>query len=59
MNKNQNTLQSLTEYCEAHPEQRFWQAVRNWSGYNFVYVSDFLAELDPVVDTFGFQEKDR
>ena len=25
-------------YCEEHPQQRFWQALRNWTGYQFIYV---------------------
>ena len=24
-------LVSFTDYCVAHPEQRFWQALRNWA----------------------------
>lgn len=28
---NQKTLSSFVSYCEAHPEQRFWQALRNWA----------------------------
>lgn len=31
MNKNQEELNSFVEYCTAHPEQRFWQALLNWS----------------------------
>lgn len=38
MNKNQEELNSFVEYCTAHPEQRFWQALRNWS--NKQYSSD-------------------
>ena len=25
-------------YCEEHPQQRFFQALRNWTGYDFVSV---------------------
>jgi len=37
--KNQKTLASFVAFCKASPEQRFWQALRNWSKYNFVYGS--------------------
>ena len=36
MNKE---LKSFIKYCEKNPEQRFWQALRNWSKYNFIYGS--------------------
>lgn len=45
MRKNQTHLSSFTVYCRNHPEQRFWQALRNWSGYRFIYgqkEGDFL-----------------
>jgi hypothetical protein len=34
--KNVYALTSFVEYCKAHPQERFWQALRNWSGYSFV-----------------------
>jgi len=27
-------------YCIQHTEERFWQALRNWSGHKFIYASD-------------------
>lgn len=44
-------LKSFVAYCEAHPQLRFWQALRNWSGWNFVFVSDKSGGLD-LLDTF-------
>lgn len=40
-------------YCEANPSQRFWQALRNWSGHCFIGVS-----RDGVTykDTFHFHK---
>lgn len=32
-------------YCCRNPQLRFWQALRNWSGHNFIYVSDKLPDL--------------
>jgi hypothetical protein len=37
MNKNGQKLVEFIKYCMEHPEQRFWQALRNWSGYYFVF----------------------
>lgn len=30
-NKNELQLKKFTAYCEAHPSERFWQALRNWA----------------------------
>lgn len=29
--------ESLKQYIEAHPGERFWQALRNWSGSEAIY----------------------
>ena len=36
----------LLEYCEKNPEQRVWQAVRNFTGWKFVYVGDGRLKKD-------------
>ncbi len=36
LNRNELALASLTAYCNLHPEQRFWQSLRNWSGFDQV-----------------------
>jgi len=33
-------LKSFVLYCYQHPEERFWQALRNWSDYNFILSAD-------------------
>lgn len=55
MNKNEKLLKDFTEYCKANPELRFWQALRNWSGWAFIRVSmnDNSGE-----DTFYWENKD-
>ena len=57
--KSEKLLKELTEYCETHPEERLWQAIRNWSGFGFILASESedIEELnDPknIVDTFYF-----
>jgi hypothetical protein len=65
--RSQTLLDSFVNYCQEHPEERFWQALRNWCGWSFVLVtqkslfSDFpkvkvsipLKDLD---DTFYWEE---
>jgi len=38
--RNSETLKSFVDYCKSHPQERFWQALRNWAGVGFVCVSD-------------------
>lgn len=40
---NSILLQSFADYCKQHPTERFWQALRNWSGYPFIYGSNLNA----------------
>ena len=35
--KNKEQLIEFLQYCLDHPEERFWQALRNWSGYFFIF----------------------
>lgn len=49
-NKNARLLSSFILYCETHPDERFWQALRNWSRVPFIYAADFL--MGDTVDTF-------
>ena len=35
--KSKRLLDSFVQYCESNPSERFWQALRNWSGYTFIY----------------------
>ena len=44
MNKNKEKLDSFVAYCVAHPEERFWQSLRNWSGYSFIYATNMLLD---------------
>lgn len=37
--RNSELLGSFTQFCHTFPEQRFWQALRNWSGNDFILAS--------------------
>ena len=53
-NKTQDTLDDFMAYVIDHPTERFWQALRNWSGADFIQFGRGLAE----VDTFEWEGKD-
>lgn len=54
--KNSKILGSFSAYCKSHPDQRFWQALRNWSGFNFIYAS-MKALGGEVQDTFHWDKE--
>lgn len=54
-NKNADILKSFVEYCETHPQERFWQALRNWCGWSFVMVSH--EKIGNGRDTFYFKDR--
>lgn len=39
--KNVEAVRSFTEFCKAHPDYRFWQALRNWSGARFIFARTY------------------
>lgn len=52
--KNKERLESFTKYCKEHPGERFWQALRNWSDYGFIFFADKAAHEEPeLIDTFN------
>ena len=36
--KNSKLLASFTKYAHSHKEERFFQCLRNWCGWPFVFV---------------------
>ena len=59
--RNEDVLASFTAYCEMHPDQRFWQALRNWSGHSFIIARDYPPTPDdrPQADTFFWEGRNR
>ncbi len=49
---NKELLLSFTEYCFKNPEQRFWQALRNWSEYNYILGAADIEDTLTFEDTF-------
>lgn len=60
--KNELLLEQFTEYCANHPEERFFQALRNWMEVGYLLVADGADKSDvltDVQDTFYWNEKDK
>ncbi len=71
-NKNEEVLASFSIYCHLHPEERFWQALRNWSGHAFIFAGNLqpktpdgvlvaprdltVEELIGLVESFGLKD---
>ena len=36
MSRNNEVLKDFVEFCEQHPDLRFWQALLTWSGLKFI-----------------------
>ena len=62
MNK---TLKSFVDYCEAHPQERFWQALANWSKSNYILIaqnSSWYYNDDQkfnLIDTYYFKGRNK
>lgn len=61
--RNSEVLASFIAYCQQNPDERFWQALRNWCEMSFVLVSDIGphdmcdANVGEVYDTFYWEGK--
>lgn len=53
--RSEKTKQGFIKYMEEHPDERFWQAVRNYSGYSFIIASDELPIGENQADTFYWE----
>ena len=49
---NLKTLIDFRDYCREHPEERFWQALRNWSGADFILRGSGPVDDMELHDTF-------
>jgi len=60
--KNAAVLHDFTQYCQVHPELRFWQALRNWAlmGNFLLFSSNAKAlEHDYTYDTYYWEGKNK
>jgi hypothetical protein len=54
ISKNWRLMNLFMVYCIEHPDERFWQALRNFSGADFITYTKGTWE----VDTFYWDDKD-
>ncbi len=61
--KSKKLLDSFIAYCVDHPHERFWQALRNWCGWGFVWVSKNELSEDiayaQAEDTFYWEKNEK
>lgn len=57
--RSRDLLVDFERYCAKHPDERFWQALRNWSGFAFIYGTRKISHIEQgIEDTFYFEKKD-
>ncbi len=57
--KSAELLHSFQQYCYAHPDERFWQALRNWCGWPFIFVGKNLPPIQMEHrDTFYWEKNE-
>ncbi len=58
--RNSKLLAEFTAYCKANPEQRFWQALCNWSGAEKIVWQDSKNDVwQQQFDTFYYEERNK
>ena len=50
------TKASFIQYLHEHQGERFYQALRNWSGYAFIYGSNERVDDERLTDTFYLED---
>ena len=48
---------SFVNYCNNNPDLRFYQALRNWSGWAFIYACNEPIENSNIHDTFFWEHR--
>ena len=57
--RNSKTLTSFVDYCRAHPDFRFWQALCTWAGVGYVVASDTPSNGEGQEDTWRWEGRFR
>ena len=58
-NRNNVVLAGFVRYCEEHPQERFWQALRNWAGVYFIIASRECPVNMSEQDTFYWEGRNK
>lgn len=56
--KSADLLADFIDYCHDHPSERFWQALRNWSGQAFILAGNSPDAKRWANDTFYWDARD-
>lgn len=56
MSKGIKMAEEFLSYCKVNPSMRFWQALRSWSGHNFIFASH-QKDKPKLHDTFYWDGK--
>jgi hypothetical protein len=59
--RNGKTVLDFYIYCRNNPQLRFWQALKNWSGFSHILSADYDPEIDEFTnqrDTYNLEGKD-
>jgi len=54
--RDEQAKYDFVNYLLEHPHERFWQAVRNFQHFNFIYASNKLIDDPEVKDTFYWED---
>jgi len=57
VSKNVKLLMSFVNYCNNNPDLRFYQALRNWSDWAFIYACNEPIENSNIYDTFFWEHR--
>ena len=41
----ENIQEDFINYLKEHPDERLWQALRNWSGHDFIFAGNLSNRL--------------
>jgi hypothetical protein len=64
--KNSVLAENFKMYCDLHPDERFYQALKNWSGAQFILTAQSVTiesgkkdVYNDVEDTYNWEEKNK
>ena len=53
--RNKLVREDFVRYCVEHPELRFWQALRDWAGYNYILATNQCPVFKNQEDTLKWE----
>ena len=53
--RSEPVLTEFVQYCKNHPHQRFWQALRNFSNFPYIFAANQAGDCQ---DTYYWEGKE-